>query len=85
MNRAGLSLVVLLAGCADAPPGTPDTVTETGTDRMVELLAQIAAGTDRQQNRYASSAPGEVVLARGPGPTRPGTVAVRPVGTLTSL
>ena len=34
-------LVVLLAACADAPPGDLDTVRRTGTDRMVELLERI--------------------------------------------
>ena len=68
VRRFRLFLVVFAAGCTDAPPVAQDIVTETGTDRMVELLAQIAAGIDRQQSQYAASAQVEALLARGPEP-----------------
>ena len=70
--RLGWFLIVFLAGCADAPPSTVNAATETGTDRMVELLAQIAAGIDRQQNQFAASARVEELLAMDAGPDLPG-------------
>ena len=70
--RLGWFLVVFLAACADTPSSTVETATETGTDRMVELLAQIAAGIDRQQNQFAASARVEELLAMDAGPDLPG-------------
>ena len=72
LTRFRLFLIVFLAGCADAPPSTVDAATETGTDRMVELLAQIAAGIDRQQNQFVASARVEELLAMDARPDLPG-------------
>ena len=77
MSRLCLLFVALLPACADAPSGAQDDVTESGTERMVERLAQIAAGIDRQQSQFVGSAPVEALLARGPGPGLQGLMTFR--------
>ena len=77
ISRLSILLVALLAACGDARSGAQDEASESGTERMVERLAQIAAGIDRQQNPFAASAQVEALVARGPEPGVAGGMSFR--------